>query len=359
MTSDIISREQRLRMQAELQSLYTALSSLRERETSYIESTATIPLQFLNQINDIRQKIVKVESELVALEDEAAELPAQKFYRQGFEAELSGNFSKAVKLYRSAARYSHPDGNAALRSVRHLSKTTKRGSIAAERWMRTSSRQSRNRVMVILGILVIIVLFAIVALQGRPPADLQEAVASAPSATATPSPSPTQTSTPSPTATNTSTPTPTLTNTPQPPPTAGPSATPSPTDTVTPTPTFALRSAPRVIGPKDGLVWVDGAIVFEFEDFDLAHDELYCLNTLRGYDITNTENWSFPPVGRKPPFIAIEPNPFRVAKAQGIRCVVWSAFIAKETCDAVISESTEERVIGLPRPCDFGPDGIP
>jgi hypothetical protein len=361
MTSDIISREQRLRMQAELQSLYTALTSLREREASYIEAAATIPEQFLNQISDIRQKIVKVESELVALEDEAVELQAQKLYRQGFEAELSGNFSKAVKLYRSAARYSHSDGNAAYRSVRHLIKSTKNRFPAGERWIPTSSGQSRNRLLLGLGVLVIAVLFALVALRGRSPAASREAVAIAPAATDTASPIPTGTSTPNPTSTTTNTPTatPEPTNTPQPPPPELPSPTPSLTDTVTPTFTPTLRTAPGIIGPRDGLVWGDGSIVFEFEDLDLAHDELYCLNTLRGYDITNTENWSFPPVGRKPPLIAIEPNPFHVAQARGIRCVVWSAFIAKETCDNVLSESTAERVIGLPRPCDFGPDGIP
>jgi hypothetical protein len=86
---------------------------------------------------------------------------------------------------------------------------------------------------------------------------------------------------------------------------------------------------------------------------DLAYDELYCLNTLRGYDQTLTENWSFPPTGSKKRSIVIEANVFRVAKAQEIECIVWSAAIGKETCENIISQSTEERVIGLPRPCDF------
>jgi hypothetical protein len=105
--------------------------------------------------------------------------------------------------------------------------------------------------------------------------------------------------------------------------------------------------------PKDGLVWSAGAIVFEFADMDLAYDELYCLNTMRGYDNTLTENWSFPPTGNKKPAIPIEANVFRVARTRGMQCVVWSAAIGKHSCDNIISQSTEERVIGLPRPCDF------
>lgn len=82
-------------------------------------------------------------------------------------------------------------------------------------------------------------------------------------------------------------------------------------------------------------------------------DELYCLNRMRGYDITNTENWSHEPRGSKKPAVAVEANVFRVARAQGMRCIVWSAAIGQGSCDNIISESTEERVIGLPRPCDF------
>lgn len=100
-------------------------------------------------------------------------------------------------------------------------------------------------------------------------------------------------------------------------------------------------------------MWNDGAIVFEFEDLNLADDELYCLNTLRGYDITNTENWSYPPAGNSEPYIPIQAHVFRIAKAQDIRCIVWSAAIGQGSCENIISENTVERVIGLPRPCDF------
>jgi hypothetical protein len=91
--------------------------------------------------------------------------------------------------------------------------------------------------------------------------------------------------------------------------------------------------------------------VFEFEPAGLGHDDLYCLNTLKGFDQTNTENWSYQAVGSKFPSIAIEAHVFRIARAQGITCVLWSANIAHNTCDNVISYNTETRVIGLPGPC--------
>jgi hypothetical protein len=99
------------------------------------------------------------------------------------------------------------------------------------------------------------------------------------------------------------------------------------------------------------MVWLDGAVVFEFQEMDLAEDELYCLNTLRGFDKSGTENWSFPPTGNKRPAIPIEANTIRVAKDQDMRCIVWSASIGKGSCQNIISHSTEERVIGLPQPC--------
>jgi hypothetical protein len=114
-----------------------------------------------------------------------------------------------------------------------------------------------------------------------------------------------------------------------------------------------LIPAPKLIGPRDGLVWNDGAIVFEFEPLDLADDELYCLNTLRGYDATNTENWSYPPTGNDQPFIPVQAHVFRVARSQDIRCIIWSAAIGKNTCENIISANTAKRVIGLPRPCDI------
>jgi hypothetical protein len=114
-----------------------------------------------------------------------------------------------------------------------------------------------------------------------------------------------------------------------------------------------LQPPPRIVGPRDGLVWLDGAIVFEFEPLNLAFDELYCLNTLRGYDSTATENWSYAPVGSKRPSIVVDSNVFKVAKVQGMQCVKWSVSIGKGSCDNPITRSSVGRVIGLPRPCDF------
>jgi hypothetical protein len=156
---------------------------------------------------------------------------------------------------------------------------------------------------------------------------------------------------------DTATPTaiPTATDTPIPAATIAPLpiSTPEFTPTASPIPVPTLRAAPRVLEPKNGLVWGGGAVVFEFERLDLGFDELYCLNTLRGYDKTNTENWSFPPVGSKEPGIPIEEHVFRIAKVQGMRCIVWSAAIGKESCQNIISQTTDERVIGMPQPCSF------
>jgi hypothetical protein len=99
------------------------------------------------------------------------------------------------------------------------------------------------------------------------------------------------------------------------------------------------------------MVWKDGAIVFEFEDADLFFNELYCLNSMKGYNETNTENWSHPAVGRKQPSIPIEASVFRIAKSQGIDCITWSASIGVDSCDNIISENTPTQVIGLPRVC--------
>ncbi|MFC1975821.1 hypothetical protein ACFLXQ_05445, partial [Chloroflexota bacterium] len=91
----------------------------------------------------------------------------------------------------------------------------------------------------------------------------------------------------------------------------------------------------------------------EFEDLDLPYNELYCLNSMRGYDETNTENWSHPAIGSKRPSIPIYASVFRIAKIQGIQCVIWSASIGVDSCDNIVSESTTERMIGLPQACDF------
>ncbi len=352
MTTDVHFREQRLRKQAELQSLYRDLTNLRKgAEASYIEASVAIPGQLVDQINELRREIATVEDELLTLNDKSIETPGHQFYRQAFEAELAADFKKALKLYKKASRYAYPDASAAARSVRYLAKTSKSKSAVGTVWTPAQANQTRNRLLIGLTILLILVLIAAFALNDFSSSPSQETVAVGSTTIATPTPPVVilivpDTATPLPTNTPTDTPVPTSTNTPRPTPTAEP-ISPSPT----PVPT--LRPAPKVLEPKDGLVWKDGAIVFEFEKQDLDYDELYCLNTLRGFDKTNTENWSYPPLGSKKPHIPIEAHVFRIAKIQDIRCIVWSAAIGKGNCQNIISKSTEERVIGLPRPCEF------
>jgi hypothetical protein len=349
MTTDEYSREQRLRKQAELQSLYTNLANLRAREASYIEFGTIIPDLLISQINEVRHKIEAVENELLALGDKTIESPARQAYRDAFAAELAGDITKAISLYRNASRHNHPDGNAALRSVRYAVKTA-RGKLGGGPWAPVPAVRPRTRVWIALAILLIVVLIVAFSLRGRFTSDTLPAVAE--ESTATPTP-PTvvliipDTATPMPT--NTPTHTPTLVPTDKPPPTP----TVEEVSAETPTPAATLQPPPKIIGPKDGLVWKDGTIVFEFEDFQLPYNQLYCLNSMRGFDKTNTENWSHPPVGNKRPSIPIEAHVFRIAKQQGIRCVVWSASIGQDSCDNIISKSTEERVIGLPQVCNF------
>jgi hypothetical protein len=341
------SREQRLRKQAELQSLYTNLVNLREREASYIEASMTIPERLVSQIKEVRQEVIKVERELLALGDETLEMPARQFYREAFEAESAEDLPKAIKLYKRASRHAHPDAGAALRSIRYFIKTGK--APADTIWTPASLSQSRSRLWIGLTVGLVIALMAIFAFNSRFPTQSPPAAAVEPTATPTPPaviliiP---DTPTPTPTMIPTDTPAPIATDTPPPTPTEA-----EPTETPTAIPT--LRSPPKIIGPKDGLVWKEGTIVFEFEDFHLGYDELYCLNTLRGFDETATENWSHPSIGSKIPSIPIEASVFKIAKIQGIQCVVWSAYIGAGSCDNVISESTAERVIGMPQVCDF------
>lgn len=355
MATDVHTREQRLRKQAELQSLYLNLANLRKQEASYIEASAGMPDLLVNQINELRQEINGVENELLGLNDDSIQSPARQFYREAVEAELAGDTEKAIKLYKNASHYNHPDAGAAIRSVRYARKMVKnRAGSSGKTWTPAdAASQTRNRFLIGLAGLLILVLVAIFFLSGRLFAPPPETVSAEPSATTTPPAvilivpatatllptplPPSATSTPVPTATPTSADTPT------------PKALP--TDTPTPAPT--LRPAPRIIGPTNNLVWLDGAVVFEFEELDLAFDELYCVNTLRGFDKTNTENWSFPATGSKKPAVPIEANVIRVAKAQDMRCIVWSGSIGKGSCDNIISYSTEERVIGLPQPCNF------
>ncbi len=355
MADDILSREQRLRKEAELQSLYTSLSNLRDRESSYINNSAPIPQLFLNQIEEMREKINRVEGEILTLEGEQAERPSsQSLYQQAVEAELSGNTSAAIKLYKKAGRHKHPDAHAAGRSIRYRLKQAKQKSASTPTWIPNSSNRPIGRILLGLIVLLFIALAIALFLRFRLPSLSQDTADIIPTATPSPTFASILTSPSNSTSTSTMTRIPTPSGTPLPPsPTPTATSTSTPTDTSTPTPTPTLRPPPQIIGPKNGLVWGDGTIVFEFADFKLAHDELYCINILRGYDDTLTENWSYNSIGRKTPYVPLEANPFHVAKAQGIECVVWSAFIGQSTCDNPISQNTEERIIGLPHPCDF------
>ncbi len=353
-----LSREQRIRKQAELQSLLGSLANLREREASYIDASARIPQLFRSQLNDTRRQIAELEQELAEGSEASSEEKGRQLYAEAFAAELAGELSKAVGLYKKAGRYSHRDASAAGRSVRYQIKSRK--TKTSEIWLPTARRQGSNRwflavVMVLILILLVVFLLNWPASQGTEPAIAVEFTATA-TATATvvvqliipdtPTPRPTLTLAPQPTPTDTAVPAsptpalPTATSPPQ-----------FPTETPTSVPT--LMPAPRMIGPRDGLVWNDGTVVFEFEPQPLDFDELYCISSMRGYDITNTENWSYQSVGSDRPFIAIEANVFRVAKMQSIQCIRWAAGIGKGSCENIVSQTTVPRVIGLPRPCDF------
>jgi hypothetical protein len=353
MATDVHSREQRLRKQAELQSLYLNLANLRKQEATYIESSAGLPDMLVHQINELRQEIRGVEDELLALSDESIQSPARQFYREAFEAELARDYDKAIKLYKNASHYDHPDAGVAIRSVRYSRKVAQnKAAGSSRRWSPVSTGQARNRILMGVAALLILILLTIFLIANRLITPPPETTSVEPSATPTPPAvmliiPDTATPLPFPTATFTSTPSPVPTEIPP---------TQSATETLlteTPTPAPTLRPAPRIVGPTNNMVWLDGAVVFEFQEMGLAEDELYCLNTLRGFDKNGTENWSFPPTGSKRPAIAIESNVIRVAKDQDMRCIVWSAGIGKGSCQNIISHPTEERVIGLPQPCRF------
>jgi hypothetical protein len=345
MTVDEHAREQRLRKQAELQSLYVNLANLRDREASYISASAAIPELLYNQINEQRHKLNRIEDELLALKDESLQTPGRQQYRQGFAAELAGNLEQALKHYKSVSRSAHPDAEAAQRSIRYRMRASKRALTSPPVWDAKAMAQSRHRLFwgaAILGLSALVVTLVIIGPGGESAAVLE----------ATPTPTPPEViliipATATATATATAIPTATPTVTPLPAPVRRQTATP----TMTPSPVPTLRPAPQILEPKDGLVWLDGAVVFEFKAVNMAYDELYCLTTMRGYDDTLTENWSFPPIGSKKPAIPVESNVFRVARVQGMKCVVWSGAIGKNSCDNIISEVTEQRMIGLPRPC--------
>lgn len=359
MAAEQLSREQRLRLQAELQSLYGTLANLRDREFSYMDATATVPMLFGNQVDEVRRQIAEKERQLYLGEDVSTpDARGRQFYAEAFAAEQAGELSKAVKLYRNAARYSHPDGNLAARSVRYRQKAAKTQDTPP--WM-PAQGQTRNRILWALAVIVIFLALAVFVVIGFNAGSSQTIAAEV---TATVTATLVQTvvqfvipDTATPLPTRTFTPVPPPSPTPTPAPSATTSAPAPPTDTPTPAPTRTpaptLRPAPKIVGPRDGLVWLDGAVVFEFEPQELAYDELYCLNTMRGYDFTLTENWSYAPVGSKQPRIAVDANVFKVAQVQGMQCVKWSSFIGKGSCENPVSRATIDRVIGLPRPCDF------
>ncbi|MEM7345829.1 MAG: hypothetical protein AAF485_16425 [Chloroflexota bacterium] len=316
------------------------------------------PERLTDQIDELRQTIQQVERDLVDLNDTTTIAPGYKIYWQGLDAEIAGDSAKATKLYRQAARRDYPDGSLALRSLRYTLNDPKKVGSGAFPWQGAPARPRSARGWYwLLGgaILVILLLLLFNFNNNDTPA---EAVALLPSATPTLTPTNTSsqvtlivpnTATPTPTKTPIFIP-PTATNRPtEIPPTPLQEAIVAPTST----PAATLIPAPKIIDPKDGLVWGDGAIVFEFEDMGLDHDQLYCLNTLRGYDLSLTENWSFPPIGSKEPAIPIEAHVFKVAQVQDIKCIVWSAAIGQNSCNTLISESTAERVIGLPHPCQL------
>ncbi|MFC1976087.1 hypothetical protein ACFLXQ_06830, partial [Chloroflexota bacterium] len=165
MTTDEYAREQRLRKQAELQSLYTNLASFREREASYIQFSTAIPERLVDQITEARYQIEETEGELLTLGDETVGTPARQFYRDAFQAELGENFAEAIKLYKSALRYTHPDAGAALRSLRYKIKVES-GQGVDNAWASISGGSS-SRLWIGLAVLLIIALIAIFAFSGR------------------------------------------------------------------------------------------------------------------------------------------------------------------------------------------------
>jgi hypothetical protein len=355
MTINVHVREQRLRKQAELQSLHIDLASLRKQEATYI--LVAVPEMLVNQINDVRREIQRVENELVDLNVDSYSLqsPARQFYWDAFEAELANDMERAIKQYRNASRHTYPDAEMAARSVRHAIKISREKP--SEIWLPAPVNASKKQFIVgfvlLLVMLLVALFFVSSRLFGQP-----ESVSAVEPATATVTPTNItviqivpDTATPMPTHTPTSTPTitPTPTDTPLPIPVQF-DATDTPTPTSTPT--RILRGPPKIVGPKDGMVWKDGAVVFEFEDANLADDELYCLTDLKGFDKNDTENWSYPRTGNEKPFIPIDAHVFRIAKVQDISCITWAANIGKGSCDNIISKNTEVRVIGMPRPCD-------
>ncbi len=327
-----MDREHRLRIQAELQNLITELQHQRQREAEHLKSVSGVPQFTKDKIHELRRRIIQLEDELQA--DEKS--PAQRWYREGFAAELRGDAKKAIKLYKQAARKKYPDADAALRSMRYNARANKAG------WL------------IGLGILAAIAIAAFIfwrlfaptsetPVAGEITFTPVAVLPTAKIATRTPT-SPPPTNTPRPTASSTPAP---IAPTPAPPLIATEVVQPVATPTETPT----LQPAPKLIGPPDNLVWQGGAVVFEFEAMDLNNGELYCLDALRGFDRSGAENWSYPPRASKTPAIPVDANVFSVAKTQGMQCVTWQAYIGQTTCQTRTSNLTTRRVIGLPDPC--------
>lgn len=359
-----LTREQRIRLESERLQLYNTLTNLRDRERTYIDAGAAIPKLSTHQTDDIRRRIDSVENTLLAAQTgDSPDILAHRYYKQAFDAELAGDTDTAIKLYKKAARYEHKDAEPAIRSLRHRQKQLQAEAETAQTVFPAAPWPTRRRWLVSLAV-VLLVCVPLTILATNPLSFFNSQTAATSNVTITPLRTPTsvlvQLITPIlppllPTFTATAVPPPT--DTPAPVATFSlPTPTPTPTDTPEATPTAPLRPPPRMIGPRDNLVWNDGAIVFEFEPLNLADDELYCLDTLRGYDGTNTENWSYPSTGSKKPFIAIQANVLAIAKAQGMQCIVWSAGIGEGTCTNITSELTPKRIIGLPRPCIFDPN---
>ncbi|NEP84767.1 MAG: hypothetical protein F6K39_45690, partial [Okeania sp. SIO3B3] len=206
--ANLHSREQRLRKQAEITSLYINLDNLRRQESSYIRASAAIPELLSNQIRDTRRRLQTVEQELAQLENKPMVTPGADLYQQGFEAELANDINKAVKFYRQATRNDHPDADDALRSLRYRARPKSKAV-----WFPVDNRTNQR---VWMGAtLLIVVLLIVGGITANRLAARRDAVTAA---TATPTPPNVvliipNTSTPTPTRLPLPTDTPTLTPT--------------------------------------------------------------------------------------------------------------------------------------------------
>jgi hypothetical protein len=188
MAAGVYAREQRLRKQAELQSLKTNLVNLREQEESYVNAQAVIPVRLTEQITKIRQEIEAVEDELVTLGDETIESPAQRFYREAFAAELAQEFDKALKLYKNAARQGHVEANTAIRSLRYLLRTSKnKDASLTMAWASIARTRPKTRfpLAVIIFLIIFILILTLFLSNYLSPPTTEEVIAIASTVTAT------------------------------------------------------------------------------------------------------------------------------------------------------------------------------